>query len=156
MHNISQSLSLSAAIALCATLASFDSAAQTQLPQVPGGVAVTRVVCRECGVVENIREVEKKGESSGIAGAAVGGVVGGLLGHQIGKGRGKDVATVAGVVGGAVAGNQIEKRMASSKGYETSVRFDDGRLEVLSHEAAPSWRVGNRVRLVGGNLQVEN
>lgn len=149
---VSQKRSLLAVVAMGAAFACAGATAQTQ----PGGVAVTRAVCKECGVVEAVREVEKKGESSGLAGAAVGGVVGGLLGNQIGKGRGKDVATVAGAVGGAVAGHQIEKKMSTTKGYETTVRFDDGHLEVLSHEAAPAWRVGNRVRIVGGSLQVEN
>ena len=42
--------------------------------------------CIHCGVIESIRPVEARGESSWL-GAAGGAVVGGLLGNQIGSGR---------------------------------------------------------------------
>ena len=72
-----------------------------------------------------MQEVVTKGEGSGI-GVAGGAVVGGLLGHQVGGGSGKQIATVVGAVGGAVAGNEVEKRMKSSKSYDVTVRLEDG------------------------------
>ena len=111
-----------------------------------------RARCAECGVVESVREIETKGEGSGL-GAVGGAVVGGVLGHQIGSGRGQDVATVVGAVGGAVAGHEIEKRVKSSKSYEITVRFEDGSSRVIHEASAPSWRTGDRVKVINGVIQ---
>ena len=111
-----------------------------------------RARCAECGVVESVREIDTKGEGSGI-GAVGGAVVGGVLGHQIGSGRGQDVATVVGAVGGAVAGHEIEKRVKSSKSYEITVRFEDGSSRVINEANAPSWRTGDRVKVINGVIQ---
>jgi outer membrane lipoprotein SlyB len=114
--------------------------------------AVASGKCAECGVVESVREVEAKGQGSGL-GAAGGAVVGGVLGNQVGGGRGKELMTVVGAVGGAVAGNEVEKRVKSTKSYETTVRFDDGSSRAISEANAPSWRAGDKVRVVNGVIQ---
>ena len=108
--------------------------------------------CIDCGVIESTREVDTKGEGSGI-GAVGGAVVGGVLGHQVGGGRGKDVATVIGAVGGVVAGNEIEKRMKTTKSYDVTVRLDDGSTRVIHEAAVPTWRAGDRVRIVDGTIR---
>jgi len=103
-------------------------------------------------VIEAVREIDTKGEGSGL-GAVGGAVVGGVLGHQVGGGRGKDIATVVGAVGGAVAGNEIEKRVKSSKSYELTVRFEDGSSRVISEANPPTWRTGDRVKVINGVIQ---
>jgi outer membrane lipoprotein SlyB len=108
--------------------------------------------CADCGVVESVREVDVEGQGSGL-GAASGAVVGGVLGNQVGGGRGKDVMTVVGAVGGAVAGNEVEKRVKSTKRYEITVRFDDGSSRAISEANAPPWRAGDKVRVVNGVIQ---
>jgi outer membrane lipoprotein SlyB len=108
--------------------------------------------CAECGVIESVREINTKGESTGI-GAVGGAVVGGVLGHQVGGGRGQDIATVVGAVGGAVAGNEVEKRVNSSKSFDITVRFEDGSSRVINEANATSWRTGDRVKVVNGALQ---
>ena len=119
--------------------------AQAQAP-------VARARCAECGVIESIRELEGRGEGSGI-GAVGGAVVGGVLGNQVGGGTGKTLATVAGAVGGALAGNEIEKRVKTSKSYDITVRFEDGSSRVINEANAPSWRTGDRVKVVNGVIQ---
>ena len=114
--------------------------------------APARAQCAECGVIESVREIDTKGAGSGI-GAVGGAVVGGLLGHQIGGGSGQDIATVVGAVGGAVAGNEVEKRVKSTKSYEITVRFEDGSSRVMQESALPSWRTGDRVKVVNGVIQ---
>ncbi len=114
-----------------------------------------RPSCYDCGVIESVREIEKKGDGSGV-GAVAGGVAGGVLGHQTGAGRGKDVMTVLGAIGGAVAGHQIEKRVKKVKSYEIAVRFDDGSRQLVTQESAPAWRQGDRVRLVNGVITASN
>jgi outer membrane lipoprotein SlyB len=110
-----------------------------------------RLICAECGVVESTREIVQPGKGSGIGGIG-GAVVGGVLGHQVGNGRGQDLATVAGAVGGAYAGNEIEKRVQSTKSYEITVRFEGGSSRVFN-EANPSWHTGDRVRVSDGMIR---
>jgi len=55
---------------------------------------------------------------------------------------------VGGAVGNAVVGNEIEKRVSSSKNYETTVRFDDGSTPVFGvsgETTPPQWRAGHRM-----------
>lgn len=105
--------------------------------------------CPGCGEIASVREVVTKAKGSGF-GAAGGAVVGGVLGNQVGEGRGKDVATAAGVIGGAVAGNEIEKRTRATKSYEITVRLDNGSTQVINETNPPSWRAGDRVKVVNG------
>jgi outer membrane lipoprotein SlyB len=79
--------------------------------------------------------------------------VGGLLGSQIGGGKGHDVMAIAGAVGGGFAGNEVEKRVKSTKSFAITIRLDDGTTRVFNEAAAPAWRAGDKVRLVNGNLQ---
>ena len=115
--------------------------------------AVVSVPCRECGVVQSVREVKQQGEGSG-AGAVVGGVVGGVLGHQVGGGRGKDVATAVGVVGGAVAGHHIEKNVRATTTYQVEVNMDDGTMRKLTLQSPPDVAAGTKVRVNGNQLVV--
>lgn len=108
--------------------------------------------CAECGVVESVREIAAKGEGSGL-GAVGGAVVGGLLGSQVGDGRGKSVMTAVGAVGGAVAGNEVEKRVKSTRSYSITVRFDDGSSRAINETGAPTWRAGDKVKVINGVIQ---
>ncbi|MBI2318291.1 MAG: glycine zipper 2TM domain-containing protein [Betaproteobacteria bacterium] len=114
--------------------------------------AAAKPKCAECGVVEAVREVEKKGEASGL-GAVGGAVAGGVLGSQVGGGRGKDVMTVVGAVGGALAGHQIEKKVKSTKSYEITVRFEDGTTRTFTEPNQPAWRQGDKVKVINGQIQ---
>ena len=127
-----------------------------QLPPQPApAIEPAKPVCHDCGVIESVREIEKKGEGSGL-GAAVGGVAGGVLGRQTGGGRGRDVMTVLGAIGGAIAGNEIEKNRKKVKQYEIDIRFDDGSSRVITQDYQPAWRMGDRVKLVNGVITASN
>jgi outer membrane lipoprotein SlyB len=112
----------------------------------PARVAAV-ATCAECGVIESVREVDAKGKGSGL------GVVGGLLGNQVGAGRGKGVMTVVGAVGGALAGNEVEKRVKTTKSYEVTVRLNDGSSRVISEANLPTWRTGDKVKVVNGAIR---
>ncbi len=107
-------------------------------------------VCHECGVVESVQAVTRKGEASG-AGAVVGGVLGAVVGNQMGKGDGRKAMTVIGAVGGGVAGHEIEKRSKSTTVHVVKVRMDDGSLRTV--EQAASARTGERVIVEGNKLR---
>jgi len=108
-------------------------------------------ICTECGVIDTINVVDKKGEGSGV-GAVGGAVVGGLVGNQIGNGRGNTVATVAGALGGAFAGNEVEKRVKSVKEYQVTVRMEDGNTRSFTLDGAPGYAVGDKVKVIDGRL----
>ena len=109
--------------------------------------------CTECGVVQSIRAVEQKGQSSG-AGAVIGGVAGGVLGHQIGSGRGNTVATIAGVGVGALAGNEVEKQTKKTTSWNVVIMMDTGATRSFNYSAQPAVREGDRVKLVDGGRRL--
>ena len=107
--------------------------------------------CNNCGVIESINAVEVKGQGSGL-GMIAGGVTGALLGNQIGRGNGNAVATVAGAAGGAYAGNVIEKNMTKAVRYQVRVRMNDGTLRTTYYSSAPAFAVGDKVKIVNGQV----
>jgi outer membrane lipoprotein SlyB len=124
---------------------------QAVVPPAPAP-AVVAAVCRECAVIEEVREVEKAGEAGG-GGAITGAIVGGVLGHQVGGGRGKDLATVAGAIGGGFAGHEIEKSLSKTKEYQIFVRYEDGSRGTFTQPTPPSWRPGDKVKIIDGAIQ---
>jgi len=119
---------------------------------VPPPPPVVAAICRECAVIEDVREVGKAGQASG-GGAVAGAVIGGVLGHQVGGGRGKDVATVLGAIGGGVAGHQIEKNVRTTKEYQIVVRYEDGTQGLFTQDTPPNWRPGDKVKIINGAIQ---
>ena len=114
-------------------------------------VAQAPAVCNSCGKVEGVRTVEVAAKPSGV-GVVAGAVVGGLLGNQVGGGSGKTLATVAGAVGGGYAGNEIEKRTRKGTSWEVDVRMENGEKRSFKYDTQPSWRAGDRVKVVDGTL----
>lgn len=103
-------------------------------------------LCESCGIVTGVRSEKRRGKGGalGIIGGAVGG---GLLGSQVGKGDGKTLGTVGGAVGGAIIGNEIQKRMNRKTVHITSIQLKDGTTRSYESETAPTWAVGNSVKL---------
>lgn len=130
-------------------------AAQIPPPQPATMVLPPKPPCRECGVIETVREIEIKGAATG-SGAAIGGIAGGLLGRQTGNGRGRDVMTVLGAIGGAVAGHEVEKNVNKIKRYEIAIRFDDGTSRLITQDYQPTWRPGDRVKVVDSVITANN
>lgn len=109
--------------------------------------------CANCGVVEAINVVEVKGEGTYL-GKIAGGLAGALLGSQVGRGTGKTVATVAGAAGGAYVGNEVEKRVKTTKHYEVIVRLENGGTQTNTYTAQPPFAVGARVKAENGTFTV--
>jgi outer membrane lipoprotein SlyB len=118
----------------------------------PAGRAAA--ACAECGVVESVRTLERKGEGT-MLGAGAGAVVGGLLGDQIGGGTGRTATTVAGAGAGAFAGNEIERNMNTRITYQVRVRMNDGSHRNHYQATPPKIGVGQQVRLSNGRLFAE-
>ena len=107
--------------------------------------------CKDCGVVDAVRQIDKPGTASGV-GAVAGGVTGAVIGRNVASDRHRTAGTVVGAIGGAVAGHQVEKYAKSGKVWEIDVRFDDGARRSYTQDTEPRWRAGDRVRLVNGAL----
>jgi outer membrane lipoprotein SlyB len=107
--------------------------------------------CLDCGVIANVRQVTNEGKPSG-AGAVIGGLAGAVLGSNIGRGNTRTVASIAGAVGGGLLGNTIEKSRGKTTSYEVSLRMEDGSTRTISSDAMPSWRIGDKVKLVSGAI----
>jgi outer membrane lipoprotein SlyB len=89
------------------------------------------------------------------AGAILGAIVGGVVGNQFGSGSGRALTTIGGAVAGGVAGNAIEKKTRKEdEVFRVSVRFDDGSIRDFDYQQIGSLRVGDRVRLVDGQLHM--
>lgn len=112
--------------------------------------ASKQVNCANCGTIESVTPIERKGEGTGV-GAVAGGVIGGVLGNQVGGGTGRSVATVLGAVGGGFAGNAIEKNMRKTTVYRVRVRMEDGSVRTLEQATAPT--AGMRVLVDGNTLR---
>jgi outer membrane lipoprotein SlyB len=108
-------------------------------------------VCANCGAVQAINHVEVKGEGTYL-GKIGGGIAGALIGSQIGSGKGTTIAELAGAAGGVFAGNEIEKRMKTTKHYEVVVHLDNGGTQTFSYPAQPGFAVGARVKVENGTL----
>jgi outer membrane lipoprotein SlyB len=131
-----------AANAKAAQQATAAQAAQTEKAR----LAQVAALCDTCGIVTGVRSEKRKGKG-GAVGIIGGAVVGGVLGNQVGKGDGNKIATVGGAVGGAVLGNEIQKRMNRKTIHITSIQLKDGSTRSYESEAAPTWAVGNSVKL---------
>jgi outer membrane lipoprotein SlyB len=128
---------------------------QAAAAMIPPPPPVAVIICNDCGVIESVREIKKEGEGSG-AGAVGGAVLGGVVGHQMGAGRGRDAMTVLGALGGAVAGNKIEKNAKTSSEYRITVRFEDGSTRLYPSATPPTWRIGDKVKVVNGVIQANS
>lgn len=108
-------------------------------------------VCRECGVVESVKPVEVKGESTG-AGAVVGGLAGLIVGNQIGQKKGRTLAKIAGAAGGAYLGNEIEKNAKKAVQYQVTIRMDDGTQQTITRASDDGLTAGSRVKIIDGAI----
>lgn len=110
---------------------------------------VVKPICANCGTIESVTSVQRKGASSGV-GTVAGGVLGAVLGNQVGKGSGRTIATILGAVGGGFAGNTIEKNVKKETVYQVRVQMEDGSTRTVEQAALPA--VGAKVTVDGGVL----
>ena len=103
----------------------------------------------QLGIVDSVREVRIEGTKTPI-GAGAGAVVGGIAGSNIGGGKGSTIGAVIGAVAGGLAGGAIEEGVTGSRGYEITVRLDNGKLMAITQAADEVFRPGERIRVLSG------
>jgi outer membrane lipoprotein SlyB len=104
------------------------------------------------GTVESVQEIVEQAQPSG-AGLVLGALAGGGLGSLIGSGTGRTVATVVGAVGGGYVGNQVEKSRTNVV-YQIGVKYDDGTWATVRQATPTGLRVGDRVRVTDGGIEL--
>lgn len=117
----------------------------------PRGASGAVAACHACGSVESINQIESKGQGSGV-GAVAGGIAGALLGNTMGAGNGRTAMTLLGAGGGAYAGNEIEKNTRKTTSYRIRVRLENGELRTVYQRTPPAVAVGDRVKVVNGEI----
>lgn len=97
--------------------------------------------------VESVREVTiDKGDTG--TGAMAGAALGGIAGSNVGGGRGSAAAAIVGAVAGGIIGHNAEANLKNRRGFEITVRLDNGELRAVTQDADEMFRPGERVRLL--------
>ncbi|MFD1295597.1 hypothetical protein ACFQ4Q_02990 [Lysobacter gummosus] len=104
--------------------------------------------CRDCGTVARIEPAARRQRSNAVM-HAVGNALGDVaLGHID-----SDVATVAGAARDAASDDDEDRDDARARGYDITVRMDDGRrIQLRQDERHERLREGDRVRVRAGRL----
>jgi len=115
-------------------------------PVPDGGVNSVVMRCRQCGVVNSIREVQQQREGT-TPGLGPDSPVGLVLYIPTGPGskRGDGFA-------GSVGNREWQNRISSTR-YEFTVRMDDGDFKVVNKDGVSDLQVGDRVRVDGGRIE---
>jgi outer membrane lipoprotein SlyB len=133
-------------IAIASTLAGCVVAPQSSSVYRPYQTQNEQVV--RMGMVESVREVTIAHRDTGtgtMAGAALGGLA---AGSNVGNGNGAIAAGILGAVAGGALGSHMEANLNNRKGFEITVKLDNGELRAITQEADEMFRPGERVRLL--------
>lgn len=107
--------------------------------------------CRQCGVVEAVRQVQIKGH--GISPGAVSGDAGGsIVASQFGRGHGRGAIGAIDTPWGGYAGPEVDNKTRTATSFRVVVRMEDGSTRTVYQAAAPTFGVGGKVRVVNGML----
>jgi hypothetical protein len=138
-------LLIAAVFALAALGEVFAQPAGTRpAPDSPVNSVVMR--CRQCGVINSVREVQQQrdGVTPGLGPDAPVGLV---LYIPVGPGsrQGEGFA-------GSVGNREWQNRIATTR-YEYTVRMDDGDFRIVNKDGISDLQVGDRVRVDGGRIE---
>ena len=94
-----------------------------------------RAQCRDCGVVESMRQIGRSSDA----------------GRQ-----GPVGVKIAGGVAGGASGSAIAARATTERDHEITVRFRDGSTTILNEANARMWQLGDRVIVIGRSKASNN
>jgi outer membrane lipoprotein SlyB len=130
-----------AAVAMLSLAAQSQALAQPATTPIPDSIIMR---CRDCGVINSIREVQRQreGAASNVgAGSPIGLVI------YIPSGPARGDAYVGSV------GSREWQNITTITSYEFTVRMDDGDFRSVQKEGVSDLRVGERVRMNGGRIE---
>ncbi|MDB5812637.1 MAG: hypothetical protein JWN94_4759 [Betaproteobacteria bacterium] len=100
------------------------------------------ILCPECGMVYNIRRIEKPVAPERN-----------LL-PNLAQGTNNETRAVPLFSIGAGGPQRVQREPATRSTWETTVRYDNGQFGFVIHEMEPDFKVGDRVRHVENTLEV--
>ena len=133
-----------AILSLAALSQAFAQPAGTT-PVPDGGFSVV-MRCKQCGVINSIREIQQRREGA-TPGLGPDSPVGLVIYIPMGPGREK-----ADSFAGSVGNREWQNRIISTR-YEYTVRMDDGDYRVVQKDGVSDLQVGDRVRLDRGGIE---
>lgn len=142
MHkNFDQHLAAAALAAVCLA-APAAHAADTAVPEQSS--VITR--CSECGMVYNIRQVEKpvapeRGNLSNMASPPSAG------------GIGNETQAVPLISFGQGGAKRVPREPTTYSVWEMTIRYDNGQFGLVTQESQPEFKVGDRVRRVDNSFE---
>jgi outer membrane lipoprotein SlyB len=134
-----------ALLALAALPQAYAQPAGT-IPVPDGGINSVVMRCRQCGVINSIREIQQQRQGT-TPGLGADSPVGLVLYIPVGPGS-KPGDSFAGSVGNREWQNRI-----NSTRYEFTVRMDDGDFKVVGKDGVSDLQVGDRVKVDGGRIE---
>ena len=114
--------------------------------------------CPQCGRVESVRRTVVRdtwtplGTGVGVGGAPVTGTAAGVSSYSIGRGGANQGLVVLGAAGGAAY--QKTPAAYDRPRWEVTVRLDSGQARMVSLAYEPYVREGERVRVIGNQLEL--
>ena len=132
----------SAVLALCAVMSTARAA-----DEAPAAKPRVVVLCPECGMVYNIRKIDKPvaPERNLLPSVASSSHVGGT---------GNETRAVPLFSIGASGPQRVQRDPVTRSVWEITVRYDNGQFGFVTHEIEPDLKVGDRVRHVENTLEV--
>jgi outer membrane lipoprotein SlyB len=125
-------------------------------PPAPGAAAGD---CDRCGKIESIRPVTAKDTwtplgtvSASPLGSGTGATPSGVTMYQIGPGFSKQGTVLIGAAGGAAY--RTRPTELNAKRWEIVVRMDAGGAKSVNQNYEPMLREGDRVRVMGNQLEL--
>jgi len=140
--NIDRDLAAAALVGLC--LAGLTGHAADEAP---AGKPRVVILCPECGMVYNIRRIEKpvapeRNLLPSVASSP----------HAVGTGNETQAVPLFSIGTGGAQRVQREPVMRSV--WETTIRYDNGQFGFATYEIEPDFKVGDRVRHVENAFEV--
>jgi outer membrane lipoprotein SlyB len=120
--------------------------AQPAATPVPDSGISLVMQCKDCGVINSIREIQQPRQPTPSS-EAFGSLVGLVVYIPVGRG-----AKETGSYAGAVGSREWQRRTGSTR-YEFTVRMDDGDFRSVQRDGMSDLQVGDRVRLSGAQIE---
>jgi hypothetical protein len=142
MRKVSHQYWFTAALVAMCVVASAAGAADDTAADKPRVV----VLCPECGMVYNIRRIEKPV-------APERNLLPSIMSSPRAGGIGNDTQAVPLFSLGRDGAQRVQREPATRSVWEVTVRYDNGQYGFVTHEMEPDLKVGDRVRHVENTLE---
>ena len=143
MHKASHQYLLTVALAATCAVASAAAAADAETAADKPRVVI---LCPECGVVYNIRRIEKPV-------APERNLMPSITSSPRAGGMGSDTQAVPLFSFGRDGAQRVQREPTTRNVWEVTVRYDNGQFGFVTQEMEPELRVGDRVRHVENTLE---